>query len=53
MHHGVKYGFAVQQRVRRAVAQRKHRRKMAAVKADLTAPVSVSSSQTVRCTLSQ
>ncbi len=40
VHHGVKHGLAVQQRVRRAVAQREHRRKMAAVKADLSAPVS-------------
>ena len=40
VHHGVKHGLAVQQRVRRAIAQREHRRKMAAVKADLPAPVS-------------
>lgn len=40
VHHGVKHGLAVQQRVRRAISQREHRRKMAAVKADLAAPVS-------------
>lgn len=40
VHHGVKHGLAVQQCVRRAVASASTARKMAAMKADLAAPVS-------------